>query len=324
VRNLVLACIAKNPADRPASAAHLARAAQSLRQGDVVAAAAAVPGIMAAGILPALQRENQTSQTTRLLTTAMATESQSTTAPIATKRRNPWTWPLVALIAIFLVVIIGTIIALVGNPTPKAVQTPSAAPPVSASPSPTPSPTPTPTPTSDVVNIAPNEFIGRTLPDVQAALNQLGLGANMVPDASPAPSADKVGTAYFVNPTGNVPKDEVITVRFYGSVPPSPSQPAAPTTADTTATIGSTITVTIPAYTGCPSGASLQFFTFTPSDGSSVKPANPVGPTATTLQWTLALTPGPNTLSYVAQCTDGVSPASNALTVTGSAATAGP
>ena len=35
VRNLVFACIAKNPADRPASAAHLARAAQALRRGDV-------------------------------------------------------------------------------------------------------------------------------------------------------------------------------------------------------------------------------------------------------------------------------------------------
>ena len=43
VRNLVFACIAKNPADRPASAAHLARAATALRRGDVQAAAASVP-----------------------------------------------------------------------------------------------------------------------------------------------------------------------------------------------------------------------------------------------------------------------------------------
>jgi serine/threonine-protein kinase len=142
----------------------------------------------------------------------------------------------------------------------------------------------------------------------------------MVPDATPAPSADKVGTAYFVNPTGNVRKNDIITVRFYGDVPAAPSQPAAPTAAKSTATIGDTVTVTIPAYTGCPSGASLQFFTFTPSSGSTVSPANPVGPSVTTLQWTLALTPGPNTLSYVAQCTDGVSPASNNLTVTGAAA----
>src|SRR5918994_614504 len=46
VRNLVYACIAKNPAERPQSAAHLARAATALRRGDVQAAAAAVPAVL--------------------------------------------------------------------------------------------------------------------------------------------------------------------------------------------------------------------------------------------------------------------------------------
>ena len=41
VRNLIYSCLAKNPADRPASAAHLARAAQAIRRGHVAAAAAA-------------------------------------------------------------------------------------------------------------------------------------------------------------------------------------------------------------------------------------------------------------------------------------------
>ncbi|WP_316300018.1 serine/threonine-protein kinase, partial [Clavibacter michiganensis] len=39
VRNLVMSCIAKKPADRPQSAAHLARAAQALRRGDVATGA---------------------------------------------------------------------------------------------------------------------------------------------------------------------------------------------------------------------------------------------------------------------------------------------
>src|SRR5690606_17167551 len=43
VRHLVYTCVAKQPEDRPASAAHLARAAQALRHGDVATAVLAVP-----------------------------------------------------------------------------------------------------------------------------------------------------------------------------------------------------------------------------------------------------------------------------------------
>src|SRR5919107_396077 len=50
VRNLVYACIAKKPEDRPRTAALLARAAQALRRGDVLAAASAVPAVLPAGV----------------------------------------------------------------------------------------------------------------------------------------------------------------------------------------------------------------------------------------------------------------------------------
>jgi hypothetical protein len=159
-------------------------------------------------------------------------------------------------------------------------------------------------------------FIGDKIASVQAALDSMGLGANMVPNASPAPDASKVGTAYFVNPTGNVHKGDTITVRFYGDVPAAPAQPGvlkatAPTAAGAT-------TVTIPAYTGCPTGTTLQYFTFTVSAPSTFAPPNPVGPSVTSLDWTLAPTPGTdNTMSYVAQCSGsgGTSPSSATLTV---------
>jgi len=324
VRNLVYACIAKNPADRPASAAHLARAAQALRRGDVAGAASAVPGVLGAGTLPALLRENQATQATRLLTTATAVESGPPTTPVSTKTRSPWTWPLIALVAILLVVLIGALITLVGHPSPppsNTATTPSVTP--SATPS---SPSPTPSPTSDIRNIGPTMFIGEKLADVQAQLDQLGLGANMVPDASPAPDPSKVGTAYFVNPTGNVRKNDTITVRFYGAVvPATASQPPAPTagsktlSSDGTATVV-TVNFNTPTYTGCPAGSTLQGFTFTASAPSSIPPSTPpstVGPTATSIQWTLApnsATPASNTLSYVAQCTGGASPSSATLT----------
>ena len=310
VRNLVYACIAKNPADRPASAAHLARAAQALRRGDVAGAASAVPGVLGAGTLPALLRENPATQATRLLTTTNSPESGPPTTPVPTKTRSPWTWPLIALIAILAIVLIGALITLLGNPSPV----PSASP-TSTSPSPSPTPSkPSPTPTSDIINIGPTKFIGEKLTQVQSELDALGLGANMVPDAAPAPDASKVGTAYFVNPTGNVRRNDTITVRFYGDVPATPSQPGALTAGTKTTDV---VIVTIPTYTGCPKGSTLQGFTFTASAPSTFLPANPVGPNATTLSWTLAPTAGvQNTMSYVAQCSGGTSPSSPTLTQT--------
>jgi hypothetical protein len=149
---------------------------------------------------------------------------------------------------------------------------------------------------------------------VQSELDALGLGANMVPDATPAPDASKVGTAYFVNPTGNVRRNDTITVRFYGDVPATPSQPGALTAGTKTADV---VTVTIPPYTGCPKGSTLQGFTFIASAPSTFLPANTVGPNVTTLSWTLAPTANTqNTMSYVAQCSGGASPSSPTLTQT--------
>ena len=308
VRNLVYACIAKNPADRPASAAHLARAAQALRRGDVAGAASAVPGVLGAGTLPALLRENPATQATRLLTTTNSVGSVPPTTPVPTKTRSPWTWPLIALVAILLVVLIGTLITLLANPSPAPVKSPTT---ISKAPSPSPT-KPSPTPTSNIVNIGPTKFIGEKLAAVQAELDLLGLGANMVPDATPAPDASKVGTAYFVNPTGNVRKNDTITVRFYGDVAATPSQPGALTAGAVDP--DNTVTVTIPAYVGCPEGSTLLNFTFTASAPSTVTPVNPVGATVPTVKWKLAPTVDTNnTMSYVANCSGGSSPSSETL-----------
>src|SRR5690606_13414285 len=50
VQNLVMAMIAKKPAERPSSSATVARAAQALRRGDLNSAAIAVPAIATGGI----------------------------------------------------------------------------------------------------------------------------------------------------------------------------------------------------------------------------------------------------------------------------------
>ena len=121
VRNLVYACIAKNPADRPQTAAHLARAATALRRGDVQAAAAAVPAVLgAAGATAAtmlMPSQGATAATTVLPAAAAAgvASSDALEEEPAEKKRSPWTWPLIVLIAILAIVLIGTIIALALN-----------------------------------------------------------------------------------------------------------------------------------------------------------------------------------------------------------------
>src|SRR5690606_29811174 len=114
VQNLILAMIAKKPEDRPASAAAVSRACNALRRGDISAAAAAVPAIADSAALG-------DDSFTQLLDTGDgdATRIIPSTSPLPTpvdgedgeggeaaeegegkkKKRSPWTWPLIALIA---------------------------------------------------------------------------------------------------------------------------------------------------------------------------------------------------------------------------------
>ena len=131
VRNLVYACIAKNPADRPQSAAHLARAATALRRGDVQAAAAAVPAVL--GAAGGHRRDHADAaagsdpppppSSRRRAPVAIDAEAEEEAEE---KKRSPWTWPLIVLIAILAIVLIGTIIALAlnqGNDKPAPATT---------------------------------------------------------------------------------------------------------------------------------------------------------------------------------------------------------
>ncbi len=316
VRNLVLACIAKNPADRPASAAHLARAADALRRGDVAAAAAAVPGVLGGATLGALAPANaQVTQATQLLPAAGAVSTPGL-PPEATKR-NPWTWPLVALVSLLAVVLIGTVIALLANPGggggPETSSPPATTPRSST-------PTPTPTPTSTLVPLSKDDILGRTQDVVQAYLTGLGLQLD-AQVGQVAPSEAEVGLAYAVNPTGNVRKGEVITVRFYDQIPePVATKPSAMTAPAGPYLAGDDVTVSWAIYAGCPAGHPLSGFSIIVSggdasvtDGNLTRPAN-----ATSVSVTLDSTPGGVTsVSYTALCTDLESEASDPISITG-------
>ncbi len=265
VRNLVFSCIAKNPADRPASTAHLARAAQALRRGDVRAAAEAVPAIL--GTTPAdatlLMPSAGPTQATTVLAAPIGpggpigpgtgVNAAETNGTPPKKKRSPWTWPLIALIALLAILLIGGIFLLVNQNGSTPTPSPSTTPSHSASPSPTPSPTPT----STAVQINKADYVGLSGSAASAKLNSLGMGSNVVTGTA-ATSPAMVGTVYDVNPTGSVPTGTMITLTVYGPVP-TPSAPADTVSANPagpTYQPNQQITFTWGAAT-CPAGQTL-------------------------------------------------------------------
>ncbi|WP_345751706.1 serine/threonine-protein kinase [Microbacterium rhizophilus] len=268
VRNLVLAMIAKKPEDRPASAAVVARASNALRRGDVAAAAAAVPAIAAGA---ALSRGGDDAFT-QLLSPGddSATRMMPRTTPVPVggdeppaperrkKKRSPWTWPLVALILLLLVVLGGAVYALFGDDLFGATeQTPSPKPTVSE-PSEAPTPSDTPTPTPELVDISALPLEGATCADGEGILAEAGQFGWSCEEDTPAPSTDLEHTIYDWSPRGFQAPGANITARAYGPMAAVGKPSAAPTFEQNGATatevvVGEEATVRWGVF-NCPSG----------------------------------------------------------------------
>jgi hypothetical protein len=311
VRNLVISCLAKNPADRPASAAHLARAAIALRRGDVAAATASVPAVMA-GITPTAATRMMpgpgSDSTTMLMPSAGAlpaaaqpgTRAEATAAAAAStpkkKKRSPWTWPLIALLAILGVVLGGTVFMIF---TDETTPTPV---PSSQSPAPvvTPSQTPTPDPTPITVRIDREDFIGLTSGEARDMLAELELSANVINDQRSAETTDQIDRVYEVNPTGSVAKGTTITVSVYGALAPPATPTGAPTADPASVEPGEDVTVSWPAQT-CPTGQELSGYEVVAEGGGVVSPAPVGGDTTST---TVTAGTGNFTVRYQYFCGD--------------------
>ncbi|HYJ49757.1 MAG TPA: serine/threonine-protein kinase [Microbacterium sp.] len=245
VQNLVMAMIAKKPEERPASSAAVARAATALRRGDVAAAAAAVPAIATGtsvgdDMTQLLTPAGETAAATRILPATAAVEEQTP----ETKKRSPWTWPLIALIVLLLLVLGGTIWAFVANQQPTPDPTPSSA-------TPTPTPTPTPTQTTSTIAVDTLGLQGMDCTAAATAARDAGVDAVDCVGGDPAPTADDVNKVYRVSPSGNIPPSQLLTLTFYVDQVAMPA-PAAPTMA-ATVVAGEQTQVSWPGYT-CPSG----------------------------------------------------------------------
>ena len=267
VQNFVAAMIAKKPEERPGSAATVARAATALRRGDLAAAASAVPAIAGgeAGddVTQLLTAGGATAAATQLLPTDTAA------APLADgeeepekKKRSPWTWPLIALIILLILVLGGTLWALffAGDPEPEPTATTS-----SATPTPTQT-TPTPTPTEDRVDVSALGLTGQTCDAARGVLEENDLVADCQ-TGNAAGTADQVGIIYEVNPTGRVEPGTTITLTAYGDQVEMPT-PATPSLDAQTVAPGDTLTVTWEGY-GCPAGeGSPSSYNFTATNGT--------------------------------------------------------
>ena len=340
VRRLVFACIAKTPSDRPTTTALLARAAQALRRGDVLAAASAVPAVLPSGVAAptmAMQTDDATSVMpssspgfdTMLMgvptagaatTTAYAATNQgppTVTGPYGPgdgplddgpKRRSPWTWPLVALIVILALVLAAFLVSLLTRGS-GAGAAPTTKPPASRS-APVQSSS---APASDTVTV-PNDLVGQQYSAVKAALQAKGLVVD--PDEQPATSADDTGKVTEVAPTGEVNEGDTVTVTYYGE-PADLTKPSA-LQGPSTASVGVAFELTWDKYDGCTSGTGggLSQYQFTVK-GPAAESAG-VGPTAPSPR-KISITPtgaGKITVSYQAFCADRNSPNSPAKSVT--------
>ncbi|TFC91071.1 serine/threonine protein kinase [Cryobacterium sinapicolor] len=326
VRNLVISCLAKNPADRPASAAHLSRAAAALRRGDIAAAAASVPAIMN-GVTPTsatmlMPGAGGMQATTVLPTGAPVTRTATTETDTEEKKRSPWTWPLIGLIALLALVLTGTLIALFtqDNTTPAPTTTPTtsapAAPSQTTTPTPAVTPTPTPTPTSNTVEVSLADFQGLTSAEARDKLATMEFVAD-VQTGNAATTPDQIAdTVYDVNPTGPVTKGSTITVTVYGAAATPDDPTAAPTVAPASVASGAEVTATWAAQT-CPSGQTLSGYEVV-ADGAAESPG-PVGPDATSAKITAGPAAGTFTVKFryfCGQVESAYSESSNIVTVT--------
>ncbi|WP_375387970.1 protein kinase, partial [uncultured Amnibacterium sp.] len=349
IRRLVFACIAKAPSDRPTTAALLARAAQALRRGDVLAAASAVPAVLPAGVAAptmAMQADSATSvmpsqapgfdtmllgvpSTGTSATTAFPPQAQQGPAPVTgpygtgdgprddgPRRRSPWTWPLVALIVILVVVLavflVPKLVGAGGSPT-----TPPKTPAASSS-----TPKDTPTPTSSAITLNPSDYVDEQYTDVKSALEKLGLVVKG--DSQEATSTDDAGKVTQISPSGPVTKGDTITVTYYGDVAKL-SKPT-PLTGPSTAAVGIAFELSWSKYGGCTSGtggglSQYQINVTGPAaEAGDLKPTNP-NDTSVSITPTAA---GTISVTYQAFCADRNSPSSASKRVTVTAPPAPP
>jgi hypothetical protein len=304
VAALVISCIAKKPADRPATAANLARAAQALRRGDVAAATVAVPALGGAGTV-AFNPPPGNDAATALIGTQANAPVVGGGAPGAPagpadpeadpdeKKSRAWIWWVVAAVVVAALVVGGLVFLNQGSNDPKPSRSPDKSPSQVETPSDPPSATPTETRTA----IDPADYVGRPTDEARAALQQLGFQVQ-VEDGDAAPTADQANTVQSISPTGSLAEGALVTLREY-TAPPSVNKPNTPSAGAVSAT--GAVTFSWSTAT-CPTGYTVSKYSWTVSGGKDSSGATSGDTTETSVDIQADQAGNDVTLSYTVTC----------------------
>ncbi len=335
VQRLVFACLAKDPAERPQTAAKLAQAATALHRGNLALAASYVPavaGVAAAAATtvlakPALDDAATTAlpQTTVLPGAApLGSEAAGSYGAAAEggdgdeppkKKRSPWTWPLITLIALLVVIGGGTAVALLANGGGGSDE------PTTASTTKTTTTTSKPTTSApETGEVDSSKLVGMTVEEAKGYLEGLGF-TNVTPQAGNPGPDDQVNRVTEVNPTGAKVKFDQQIVLTYTVAFADPAKPGAPRAANSTVPSAGSTTVSwdVPV---CPTGLTIQAYNVSVSGAGSAPgsvQSNSVTVTAATLD--AGAPDGQISVSYTVTCGNGssvvrTSPASDAVSIT--------
>ena len=206
IQALVMACIAKKPAQRPTSALELA--------------------IRAEGLMANAPRRTSATQ---LLTVATPAVTEATTViktDTAESPKPPIVWPWIATIALLVITGLTVILAMIftpkagPTPTPQPTvtvtksATPSASPSISASAAPTQSASPEPT-DSNTTNVDVAGILGQDFANVQSALESQNLQVNLIEGVKVPPGDVRINTVYMATPAGQVKVGSTIDIYYY-------------------------------------------------------------------------------------------------------------
>jgi serine/threonine-protein kinase len=219
VQELVFACLAKKPNQRPGSALDLANRARSLR-------------LQLEGVSPTEIFEPENTSTT----VTPRVDDASETAPV---KKLPVVWPWIGLIAVLIVAASGVMIAIVVSLVSESNSNPSPSPSASLSKQPTAVVSEQPI---EKVSVFLTDVVGKKVADASVFLTQKKLVAQAIAGDALDPDDPRVLEVYKAEGLGQVPIGSVVRIYYYVQAVPTPTPTVSSPTPTSSPTESSTTT----------------------------------------------------------------------------------